>query len=154
SFTVVSDSVLTVVVPAWPTQLASATVADIAITNPAGTSAITSADKFTITPAGALPTIAALNVASGSTYGGQTVVITGSNFTDVAGIKCGSVAATKFTVLSPTSISVIAPAVPVGTVDITVTTTAGTSATTTADRFTFTLAAPTVTSLDTSSGFS
>jgi hypothetical protein len=135
----------------------SSTSVDIKVTTPLGTSATSSADQFTITPTGALPTVTALSGTSGSTFGGDAIIITGTNFTDVTGVSFGTVgvpaSAGSFTVISPTQIRIVTPAVAVGTVDVTVTTTAGRSATSSADQFAFNLSAPTVTALSSASGF-
>jgi hypothetical protein len=82
------------------------------------------------------------------------VVITGSGFTGASSVKFGASSA-SFTVNSYTQITATTPAGSAGAADVTVTTVGGTSATTAADRFTWT-AAPTVggmsPSTDTSSG--
>ena len=77
--------------------------------------------------------------------------MTGTNLTGATAVKFGSTAATNLTINSPTSITATAPAESAGTVDITVTTPGGTSATSTADRYTY-AAAPTVTSINPTSG--
>ena len=73
----------------------------------------------------------------GPLAGGTAVTITGLDFTDVAQVDFGIVPATSFTVNSPTSITATSPAGTVGTVDVTVTTADGTSATSQADQFTY-----------------
>src|SRR5262249_45354652 len=83
------------------------------------------------------PTVTQLSTSTGSTVGGTTVVITGTNFGNVIGVSFGSVAAGYFTVNSPTSITAVATAQAAGTVDVRVTTMSGTSATSSADQFTF-----------------
>src|SRR5205823_5955037 len=74
---------------------------------------------------------------------GTTVTITGTNFTGTA-VNFGGTAAASFTVDTPTQITAVSPAHAPVTVDITVTTVGGTSATSAADEFTFD-APPTVT---------
>ena len=65
----------------------------------------------------------------------------------------GGTAATSFVVNSATQITAVDPAEAAGTVDITVTTPSGTSATTTSDQFTFGASAgPTVTAVSPNSG--
>ena len=64
------------------------------------------------------------------------VVITGANFTGATAVKFGMINA-SFVVNSDTRITAKAPLGHVGTVDITVTTVAGTSITTMADKFSF-----------------
>ncbi|HEX3030467.1 MAG TPA: IPT/TIG domain-containing protein, partial [Clostridia bacterium] len=71
------------------------------------------------------PTVTAVSPSSGSTAGGTSVTITGTNFTGVTGVKFGNNAATGVTVNSTTSITAIAPAGS-GNVDVTVTADGGT----------------------------
>jgi hypothetical protein len=78
------------------------------------------------------------------------VTITGTGFSGATAVKFGAVNATGVTVNSATSITATSPA-GTGTVDTTVTTAGGTSATTAADQFTY-VAAPTVTSISPTSG--
>jgi hypothetical protein len=145
SFTINSDSLITAVSP----PQAAGTV-DVKVTTNAGTSATTSNDRFTVTAA--LPTVTGLSSSGGSTAGGLSLTITGTNFTGATGVSFGSVAV-PFTFNSATSISVVSPPEPQGTVDVTVTTFAGTSATATGDHFAYTNAAnPTVTGVTANSG--
>jgi hypothetical protein len=82
---------------------------------------------------------------SGPAAGGATVTITGTNFTEATSVMFGNTPATNFDVASATQIAATEPVGTAGqSVDITVTSPAGTSATTTADRFKF-VAAPTIT---------
>ena len=83
------------------------------------------------------PTVTALNPTKGSTFGGTKVGISGEDFTGATKVKFGSAPAVSFTVLSPTSISATAPAGSAGTVDVTVTNAWGTSATGSADQYTY-----------------
>ena len=73
---------------------------------------------------------------SGPPAGGTSVTITGMNFTGATAVKFGSTAATSFSVNSATSITATSPR-RTGTVDVTVTTPNGTSATSAADQFTY-----------------
>ena len=76
--------------------------------------------------------------AGGSDAGGSTVDITGSGFTGATSVDFGSTPATSFTVNSNTSITAVSPAsASDGPVDITVTTNGATSATSSADTFTY-----------------
>jgi hypothetical protein len=77
------------------------------------------------------------------------VKITGSHFTGVTAVHFGATSATSYKVNSATSITAATPAVPAGTVDVSVTTTAGTSALVSADRFKF---FPTVSGVSPSAG--
>ncbi len=109
-------------------------------TNAVGTS-YSSTDTFTAT---AFPVVTAISPSVGSTGGGTTVTITGANFTGATAVTFGATAAAAFTVDSATQITATPPAGAVGAVDITVTTAGGTSATGSADQFTY--VAPTLTS--------
>jgi hypothetical protein len=74
------------------------------------------------------PTVTVLNPTHGAAAGGNTVTITGTDFTNVTSVQFGANAATTFTVNSPTAITATAPAGTAGnTVDVTVTTPSGTS---------------------------
>lgn len=108
--------------------------------------------NFAAGPAGALnpPTVTALSPTAGATSGGTSVTITGTNFVSGATVKFGSVAATSVTFNSSTSITATSPAESAGSVDVTVTTSGGTSATGTGDLFAF--GAPTVSSISPNSG--
>ncbi|MFE9324952.1 IPT/TIG domain-containing protein [Nocardia sp. NPDC052278] len=73
-----------------------------------------------------MPTITSISPTSGPTTGGTSVTITGTGFTGPTTVRFGTTA-TTFTLDSPTQITAIAPAGSVGTVQVTVTTSAGTS---------------------------
>jgi hypothetical protein len=81
------------------------------------------------------PSVTKISPKTGPASGGTSVKITGTNFTSVTAVHFGSVNATSFIVNSATSITAIAPAGAVGVVDVTVTTTGGTSAISSADHF-------------------
>ncbi len=81
------------------------------------------------------PTVTKLAPKSGPAAGGTLVTITGKGFSAPATVKFAGASATSVTVKSSTTITALAPAGPVGTVDVTVTTGAGTSAITKKDRF-------------------
>jgi alpha-tubulin suppressor-like RCC1 family protein len=81
------------------------------------------------------PTLSEVTPESGRTAGGTKVTITGTNFLGATSVRFGSHEAT-YTVLSETSISATSPA-GYGTVNVTVTTPAGTSPVSTADQFTY-----------------
>ncbi len=142
SFTVNTATSITAVAPAG-----SGTV-DVTVTTPGGTSATSAADKYSYTPA---PTVTQIAPAAGPTGGGTSVTITGTGFTGANAVDFGSNAATNVTVVSGTQITATAPAGSAGTVDVTVTTPGGTSATGTADEYTYD-AAPTVTNVNPTAG--
>jgi hypothetical protein len=131
SFTVNSDGSITAISPAG-----TGTV-DVTVTGPGatGTSGTSPADQFTY---GESPTVTKVEPNHGSPSGGTTVTITGTGFTGATAVKFGSTSANSFTVNSATSITAVSPTVKgTGTVDVTVTTPAGTSPTSAADQFTF-----------------
>lgn len=84
------------------------------------------------------PAVTSVSPASGSITGGTTVTITGTNLGGASGVKFGATPATGFTVNSDTQITAVAPSsATLGSVDITATTLAGTSATVSNDRFSY-----------------
>ena len=72
----------------------------------------------------------------------------------VTAVLFGTVPATSFIATSPTSLTAIAPAEAVGTVDITLQSSCGTSAVSAADKFAYVVPPPTVTGLSVSSEWS
>ena len=143
SFTISSSTQISATVPA------GTGVVDVTVTTPlGGTSATSSADQFTYVAA---PTVTGLSPNSGPAAGGTSVIITGMGFIGATAVQFGGTAATSFTVDSATQITATAPA-GTGVVDMTVTITGGaTSATSSADQFTY-VAVPTVTGLNPNSG--
>lgn len=95
-------------------------------------------------PAGSLiPTVTSVSPTSGSTTGGDQVVnIYGQHFmpggvAGVTDVDFGANPATDYTVISDSHIAAIPPAGGAGTVQVAVTTAAGTSANTAADDYTY-----------------
>ncbi len=76
---------------------------------------------FAATIASVGPVVTAVSPASGTTAGGTSVTITGTNFSGASAVKFGTTSATSFTVNSDTSITAVAPAGTGGTINITVT---------------------------------
>lgn len=145
SYTINSDTQITATAPGG-----SGTV-DVTVTTPGGTSAITASDQYVYAPA---PTVSSITPTAGRTAGGTTVIITGTGFSSAPGsgaVSFGGTGGASYTIDSDTQITAISPAHAAGTVDLTVTTPGGTSATSVADQFTY-VAAPTVTSLGTTAG--
>jgi hypothetical protein len=123
---------------------------DVTVTTSGGTSSTSTADHYTyvVPPA---PTVTAISPTSGPN--GTPVTITGTNFTGVTAVDFGTGNPATFTVNSASSIAVTAPTGS-GTVDVTVTTSGGTSATSTADEYTFVVPpAPAITSVSPSTGY-
>ncbi len=86
-------------------------------------------------PQGA-PNITLIAPSTGPSSGGTTVTITGSNFSGATTVNFGLTPATSFVVNSDTSITAVAPS-GIGTVDISVITPYGTSATVSSDQFSY-----------------
>jgi alpha-tubulin suppressor-like RCC1 family protein len=105
---------------------------DVKVTEAAGKSEINPADHYIYIPA---PKVKKLEPSSGASTGGQTVTITGTEFTGATSVKFGSTNAVEYTVESSTTIVAKAPALPVGTVDVTVTTAGGTSEIASVDKY-------------------
>ncbi len=129
-----------------PAQSSPGTV-DIQVQSPFITkSPLTAADKFTYTVRPA-PTVTGVSPNSGTTLGGDQVTVTGTNLSGGT-VRFGTFAAST-TCTSDTSCTVLSRSqASAGQVDVTVTTPAGTSAITSADKYTFTASAlPAVTGL-------
>ncbi len=148
NFSVISDNAIRVVVP----TAATAGAVDVTVVGPGGTSATTAADQFTyVLPP--VPVVTGLNPASGSTLGNMSIMILGSGFNGATRIHFNGASTNNFSVIADTAISVNVPAGSAGTVDVTVTTPGGTSATVSADHFAYvTPAAPVVTRLGQTTG--
>jgi uncharacterized delta-60 repeat protein len=74
------------------------------------------------------PTVTAISPTSGSTAGGTSVTLTGTNFTGATGVTIGGAAATGVSVVSATSITCTTPAGTAGTASVVVTTAGGSNA--------------------------
>jgi hypothetical protein len=146
SFVFSSDTSITAT---SPTEAAG--TYDVTVTTPNGTSPPNpSGDQFTVVAP--LPVVSSVGPSSGTTDGGTSVTISGSGFTFATAVAFGVTAATSFVVNSDTSITATSPAESPSSVDITVTTAGGTSATSAADQYTFVLPPLVVTSLSPTSG--
>ena len=122
---------------------------DVTVTTPGGTSTTNPSDRYTYVP---VPTVTGVSPTSGPSTGGTAVTITGTNFTGTSAVRFGPTAA-NFTVNNSTAIKATAPPGVTGPVDVTVTSSFGTSATSAADSYTYTLPpAPTVTGVSPDSG--
>ncbi len=101
----------------------------------------------------AAPVVTSISPTSGPAAGGTTVTITGSGFTNAYAAYFGAVAATSFDPISDSQITAVSPAGTAGdTVDVTVDTGNGTSATSAADQFTYGGTAATASTTVTSAG--
>jgi alpha-tubulin suppressor-like RCC1 family protein len=97
-----------------------------------------------------IPTITGVSPALGAAAGGATVTITGLELTGATAVKFGMSEATGFTVNSSSSITATAPP-GTATVDVTVTTSSGTSPITPKDHYVY-QHTPTVTKLSANAG--
>jgi hypothetical protein len=122
---VLSDSQVSVTTPPG-----SGTV-DVTVTTPLGTSPTTGADHFNYAP-----TVNAVSPNSGLSTGGTQVTVTGSGFTGATAVRFGPNIGSGLIVQSDSQLMVFSPG-GAGTVDITVTTGAGTSPTSPADQFVY-----------------
>ncbi len=141
SFTAISSTTIIATAPAL-----SAGTVHVTVTTSYGTSSTSSADQFT---AIAAPTISSLSSSSGPTGGGNTITLTGTNFTDAYDITFYGISAAAFTVNSATSITVTAPPSASGSGDIVVFTPGGPSA---AASYTYTATGPSVSAIGPSRG--
>jgi len=129
----VSDTQLSVVSPPGSGPV------DVTVVNAYGTSATSGADVFTY-PTMAAPTISGVSPSAG--YAGTQVTLTGTGLLNVTGCFFGT-SPVDVSIVSDTSAIVFTPAGVTGVVDITVVSAGGTSATSSADQFTY--VAPNVT---------
>ena len=98
------------------------------------------------------PTVSAVSPTSGPASGGTTVTVTGGNFGTGDTVAFGGTAGTGVTVNSATSITATSPS-GTGTVDVIVTGPGGSSATSSADQFTYAAPpVPTVTNVNPATG--
>ncbi|MGA8863485.1 MAG: IPT/TIG domain-containing protein [Gallionella sp.] len=103
----------------------------------------------TFTTLACVPTVTAISPTSGTTAGGTSVTITGTNFTGATAVTIGGAAATGITVVNATTITATTPAGTAGAKNVVVTTPAGTG--TGISLYTY-ATAPTVTAISPTSG--
>lgn len=99
SFTVNSDSSITATVPD------GAASGSITVVNPSKSG---SGARFTVTVPAGYPTVTKFSKSSGSP--GQTITLTGTNFTGTTSVSFNGTEASSFNVVSATRISVVVPA--------------------------------------------
>ncbi|MFG2827042.1 IPT/TIG domain-containing protein [Streptomyces sp. NPDC048434] len=133
SFTVVSSTQISVVVPA-----ATPGPVDVTVTTPGGTTTLQSSYFYVSTPV-----LTGIAPPSGPLSGGNTVTLAGVHLVEATAVRFGTTAATAFTVVSDTQITAVIPAGAAGSVDVTVSTAGGTG---TGVSYTY-LAAPVVTTV-------
>jgi hypothetical protein len=139
--TVISASQLTAISPAHTAGLVT-----VAVTTEVGTTSYGNGFEYVNEP-----TVTSISPAAGPTPGGTIVTITGTDFTPDSTVRFGTNLASSSTFVSSTTITATSPAGAVGTVDVRVQSTGGTSATSAADQFTY-VAAPTITSVSPNAG--
>jgi hypothetical protein len=116
--TVVSASTITAVTPAHAPG-----VVNVAVTTPGGTGTGSRLYTYVKQPA---PTVRSIRPKTGTTVGGTSVTITGTNFTGATVVTLGGTAATRVNVVSATTITAITPAHAAGVVSVAVTALGGT----------------------------
>lgn len=142
NFTVASDREITAISPPGAPG-----AVNITVVNPDGASSTSYADQFTYIAA---PTVTSVSPNQGSVAGGTSVTLMGTNLSAASEVKFGDTVA-NITASAASWITVTTPAHAAGTVDVTVTTAGGTSATSAWDQYTY-VAGPTLTSASPSSG--
>jgi len=115
----------------------AAGAAEVTVTVDGRSSTLASAFTYVALPP---PTISSISPASGSTAGGTTVTLTGTNFASGATVTIGGVAATGVTVLSSTSLRAITGARAAGAADVVVA--VGTQSATLTRGYTYVVPAP------------
>jgi hypothetical protein len=115
----------------------AAGVVDIRVKTKAGTSAVTKSDQFTYVPP--LPTVSAMSVSGGTTAGGTTVTLTGTNFVGPVTVSVGGTVVAD-TETSATSLHFVTPKHAAGAAAVVVTNLGG--STTSNSTTTFTFSAP------------
>ena len=143
-FTFKSDSDILATAPAGV-----AGTVNVTVTTPAGTSATSASDQYTYF---AVPVVSGVSPTTGPTSGGTSVTISGSNFVGASSVQFGTAFGTGVVIVSNTQITATSPAHAAGTVDVTVITPGGTSATSPSDHFRYIAPVPTVSSVAPSAG--
>ncbi|WP_326767422.1 IPT/TIG domain-containing protein [Streptomyces sp. NBC_01591] len=121
AFTYISDTQVTAIAPAVPAVPIGPL--NVTITTPGGTS---TGIPYTYI---AVPVLASIAPNQGPITGGNTVTLTGTGFTGATSVRFGTLPA-AFTYISDTQVTAIAPAVPavpIGPLNVTITTPGGTS---------------------------
>ena len=116
----------------------SGAVAPTSTQSPANTSAAVAALIAVSSTSTPQPTITDVSPNTGPAVGGTAVTVTGTNFVSGDTVAFGLADAAQVSVTSPTSITATSPA-GTGTVDVTVSGPGGTSATSMADQFSYSL---------------
>jgi large repetitive protein len=117
----------------------------VSVTTPRGKATLTTGFTYVLPP----PTLASVTPPTGSTKGGTTVAITGTNLTGATAVTFGGTAATAFDVVNSTTVTAKTKAHIAGSVIVSVTTPGGTAPKTGAFAYVVGTApsAPTITSV-------
>ncbi len=138
---VTSATTLTATTPAH-----AAGAVNVLVTNPDNQSgSLTNGYTYTAPPPAA-PTLTSISPNSGSTGGGTSVTLTGTNFTSGASVSFGGAAATNVNVVSSSTITALTPSHSAGAVNVVVTNSDGQSGTL-ANGYTYVSSPPTETIL-------
>jgi large repetitive protein len=144
-FWVNSDTSITAISPAAE----AAGTASVRVTSLGGRSATGAGSRFTFVVT--TPVVAGVDPSTGPADGGTWVTISGANLSGAGEVDFGGIPA-EFWVNDDSSITALSPAASPGAVDVTVTTFGRTSATSSADQFTYTVSTPAVSSVDPADG--
>jgi len=101
----------------------SVDIVSVLVTTPTGTNGANTLFTYA-----AVPTVSSLSPATGSTYGGTAITISGTNFTGATFVTIGGIAATDVIVVSSTTITAYTYAHAAGSASVLVTTAGGTNA--------------------------
>ena len=134
SSTMLNSYSMTMLAPVQPFGALAVAISDNVFINLVAVPTSNSATLNTIVNYSVVPTVTGLSPVNGLAAGGETVTITGTGFTSVTAVSFGSAPATNMAIQSDTQMTVTCPA-GTDTVDVTVTTQAGTSAISPADQF-------------------
>jgi autotransporter-associated beta strand protein len=146
--TIISNTGSQIVVLSPEATADAAGTVDVTVVTQYGTSQTSASDQFTY----ALPpAVSGIVQSSGSAAGGTTVSISGANLSGATAVDFGGVPALSFTVNFDGTITAVSPGGAVSTVDVTVVTPGGTTATSLADQFTY-VAVPSVSAIGPFSG--
>jgi hypothetical protein len=134
SINLISDSTISATSPPNTT----AQTVDVTVTTPAGKSTTSAADLFTFVAPGPVANVTGVSPASGPETGGTNVIITGTGLSGATAVDFGAVSVPFILDESTGDLSVTSPPEASATVDVTVTTPNGVSATNARDKFSFT----------------
>jgi streptogramin lyase len=130
---------------------------DVTVLNGTNRSTTSPADQYTYSttapPPPGVPTVTGVSPSTGTHLGGQTITITGTNFTGATQVAFGdNYHPQDFSVTDDSHITLTTPSMQPGANDVVVFGPGGTSAVTPADVFTATSAPPTITSISPTTG--